>query len=77
MYTYTCVDTGPELKMNILNSGYGINFKYEGMLSHSIDEFYIHWSDKFILPTMDNMRISSTTSDMDCSYLNVQLDRIM
>ena len=31
----------PELKRNILNFWYGINFKYEGMLSHSFDRFYV------------------------------------
>ena len=31
----------PELKKNILKFGYGINYKYEGMLSHSFDRFYV------------------------------------
>ena len=31
----------PELKKNILKFGYGINYKYEGMLSHSFDRFYL------------------------------------
>ena len=26
-----------ELQRNILKSGYGINYKYEGMLAHSFD----------------------------------------
>ena len=33
----SAVDIMPELKQNILNFGYGVNFKYEGMLSHSFD----------------------------------------
>ena len=33
---YTSVDIMPELKRNILNFGYGINFNYEGMLSHTL-----------------------------------------
>ena len=37
---YTTVDIMPELKRNILNFGYGIKYKYEGMLSHSFDRFY-------------------------------------
>ena len=41
--TFLCdilaIDTKPELKKNILNFGYGINFKCEGMLSHSFDRF--------------------------------------
>ena len=35
------VDVMPELKKNVLNFGYGVNFKYEGMLSHSFDRFYV------------------------------------
>ena len=31
----------PELQKNILKFGYGINYKYEGMLPHSFDRFYI------------------------------------
>ena len=30
-----------ELKTNILKFGYGINYKYEGTLSHSFDRFYM------------------------------------
>ena len=35
------VDVMPELKKNVLNFGYGANFKYEGMLTHSFDSFYV------------------------------------
>ena len=27
----------PELKHDVLRFGYGVNFRYEGMLSHSFD----------------------------------------
>ena len=37
----SAVDIMPELKRNILNFGYGVNFKYDGMLSHSFDRLYI------------------------------------
>ena len=30
-----------ELQKNILKFGYSINYKYEGMLAHSFDRFYI------------------------------------
>ena len=49
IYPYTI---GPDLKKSILNFGYGINFKYEGMLSYSINRFYV--VTKFILPPRDN-----------------------
>ena len=35
------IDVMPELKKNVLNFGYGANFKYEGMLMHSFDRFYV------------------------------------
>ena len=35
------IDLMPELKKNVLNLGYGANFKYEGMLNHSFDRFYV------------------------------------
>ena len=50
---YTSVDIMPELKRNILNFGYRINFKYEGTLSHSFDRFYVE--TKFILTTVNNL----------------------
>ena len=31
----------PELKQNVLRFGYGVNFRYEGMLAHLFDRFYV------------------------------------
>ena len=31
----------PKLKHNTLRFGYGVNFRYEGMLSHSFNRFYV------------------------------------
>ena len=59
MYDCSAVDIMPELKKNILNFGYGVNFKYEGMLSHSFDRFYI--VTKFELPkTKDLLHLDLT-----------------
>ena len=38
---YFSVKIRPELQKNILKIGYGINYKYEGMLAHSFDRFYV------------------------------------
>ena len=43
-----------ELQKNILKFGYGINYKYEGMLAHSFDRFYI--VTKFMLPSMGDIK---------------------
>ena len=40
LHEVLAVDVMPELKKNVLNFGYGTNFKYEGMLTHSFDRFY-------------------------------------
>ena len=37
VYDSSAKDIMPKLKQNILNFGYGVNFKYEGMFSHSFD----------------------------------------
>ena len=65
---YTSVDTIPELKRNILNFGYGINFKYEEILSHSFDRFYV--VTKFVL-----LKFSPIEFDSKCSYLDIDINR--
>ena len=52
IYRYTSIEIKPELKKNILRFGYGVNYKYEGMLTHYFDRFYV--VTKFILPTADD-----------------------
>ena len=37
----SAVSIMPELKQNILRFGYGVNFRYEGMLAHAFDRFYV------------------------------------
>ena len=49
---YTAVEIMPELKKNISNFGYGINFKDEGMLTHSFDRFYVVTKFFYLLPTI-------------------------
>ena len=62
----------PELKRQILNFEYRINFKYEGMLSHSFNRFYV--VTKFIFPTFEDVKLSPIDFDSECYYLNVGLD---
>ena len=57
----------PELKRNILNFGYGINFKYEGMLAPSFNRLYIVTT--FILPTIDDLNFSTIKFDEKCEHL--------
>ena len=74
MYRCSAVDIMLELKRNILNFGYGVNFKYEGMLSHSFDRFYV--VTKFELPRAEDSKPTTTEFDSKSSYLarnNTQL----
>ena len=68
VYDSSAVDIMPELKRNILNFGYGVNFKYEGMLSHSFDRFYV--VTKFELPKVEDLKLTAIEFDPTCSYLN-------
>ena len=58
----------PELQRNILKFGYGINYKYEGMLAHLFDRFYI--VTKFMLPSMGGIKFSKLNFDHSCTYMN-------
>ena len=58
----------PELQKNILKFGYGINYKYEGMLTHSFDRFYI--VTKFMLPSMGDIKFSRLNYNHTCTYIN-------
>ena len=68
VYDSSAIDIMPELKRNILNFGYGVNFKYKGMLSHSFDQFYI--VTKFELPKTEDLRLTTFKFDFECSYAN-------
>ena len=57
-----------QLQRNILRFGSGINYKYEGMLVHSFDRFYI--VTKFILPSIEDIKFSKLKYDNTCMYMN-------
>ena len=65
---YSSVEIKLELQKNILKFGYGISYKYEGMLAHSFDGFYV--ITKFILPTLDDLKLSAIRYDKDCKYMH-------
>ena len=67
-YQSTSTKIKLELKKNILNFGYGINYKYEGMLAHSSDRFYV--VTKFILPSIGDLNFSTLNYDNTCTYLD-------
>ena len=68
LVTSKCIKFDLELQKNVLKCGYGTNYKYEGMLMHSFDRFYI--ITKFIRPSIGDIRSSHLTFDDSCSYMN-------
>ena len=60
-YVGTSVEIKPKFQRNILNFGYGINYKYEGMLAHSFDRFYV--VTKFMLPKVGDLKFSKLNFD--------------
>ena len=66
-YIGTTIEIRPELQRNILNFGYGINYKYEGMLVHLFDRFYV--VTKFMLPTIGDLKFSKLDFDYTCMYM--------
>ena len=68
VYDSSAVDIMPELKRNVFNFGYGVNFKYEGMLSHSLDQSYIVM--EFELPKTKDLRLATFKFNFECSYAN-------
>ena len=58
----------PELQRNILKFGYGNNYKYEGMLAHLFDRFYI--VTKFMFPLAKDIKFSTLNFDESCTYMN-------
>ena len=63
------IDIMPELKKNILNFRYVANFKYEGMLTHSFDRFYV--VAKYEIPKVEHLQFTTFAFDLMCNYLNI------
>ena len=68
VYDSSAVDIMPKLKRNILDFGYMGNFKYEGMLSHSFNRFYV--VTKYELPKVSDLILTAIEFDLNCSHLN-------
>ena len=66
-YIGTSVKIRPELQRNILNFGYGINYKYEGLLAHSFYRFYV--VTKFMLAMIGDLKFSRLNFNDTCAYM--------
>ena len=69
----SAVSIMPELKQNVLRFRYGVNFRYEGMLAHSFDRFYV--VTKVELPKVSDLNLTMFRFDYNCSHVT-QFERI-
>ena len=69
LHEVLAVDVMPELKKNVLNFGYSAKFKYEGMLTHSFDRFYV--VAKYEIPKVEHLQFTTFSFDLTCNHLNI------
>ena len=67
VYGTSAVSIMPELKCNVLGFGYGVNFRYEGMLLHSFDRFYM--VTKMEIPKVSDLNLTLFQFDYNCSHV--------
>ena len=67
-YDASAVSIMPELKQNVLRFGYGVNYRYEGMLAHSFDRFYV--VTKIELPKESDLNLTMFQFDYNCSHVD-------
>ena len=63
----SAVSIMPELKQNVLISGYRANFRYEGMLVHSFDRFYV--VTRIEIPKVSDLNLTVFQFDYNCSHV--------
>ena len=57
----------PELKQNVLRFGYGVNFRYEDMLAHSFDRFYV--VTRIEIPKVLDLNLTVFQFDSNCTHV--------
>ena len=67
VYGTSTVSIRPELKQNVLKFGYGVNFRYEGMLAHSFDRFYV--VTRIEIPKVLDLNLTVFQFDYNCSHV--------
>ena len=57
----------------ILRFGYGVNFRYEGILAHAFDRFYA--VTKIEIPKVSDLNLTMFQFDYNCSHImNIEKD---
>ena len=67
VYGTFAVSIMPELKQNVLRFGYGDKFRYEGMLAHSFDRFYV--VTRIEIPKVSDLNLIVFQFDYNCSHV--------
>ena len=57
----------PELKHNVLRFGYRVNFRYEGMLAHLFNRFYVVTRKE--IPKVLDLNLTLFQFDYNCSHV--------
>ena len=69
----SAVSIMPELKHNVLRFGCRVNFRYEGMLAHSFDRFYV--VTRIEIPKVLDLNLTLFQFDYNCSHVtNIEKD---
>ena len=69
----SAVSIMPELKHKVLRFGYGVNFRYEGMLAHSFDRYYV--VTRIEIPKVSNLNLTLFQFNNNCSHVtNIEKD---
>ena len=67
VYSTSAVSIMSELKHNVLRFGYEVNFRYEGILSHSFDRFYV--VTKIEIPKVSGLNLTLFQFNYNCSHV--------
>ena len=67
VYGTSTVGIMPELKQNVLRFEYGVNFRYEGMLAHLFDRFYV--ITRIEIPKVLDLNLTVFQFDYNCSHV--------
>ena len=75
VYGTSAVSIRAKLKQNVFRFGYGVNFRYEGMLAHSFDRFYV--VTRVELPEVSDLNLTMFQCTVrilfrTCIYINIK-----
>ena len=67
VYGTSAVSIMPEFKQNVLRFGCRVNFRYEGMLAHLFDRFYV--VTRIEIPKVSDLNLTVFQFDYNCSHV--------